>query len=89
MWDYYTIKCAQVAFRTCLLTCVKVQAAERIGFTGYRLLPCTFSAGSLVVSVIEASSCHFDGGCGAFMKTSKADEAKKNNEIGFLCTSQA
>lgn len=89
MWDYYTIKCTQVAFRTCLLTCVKVQAAQRIGFTGYRLLPHTFSAGSPVVSVIEESSYHFDGGCGAFIKTSKADELKKNNEIGFLSTSQA
>lgn len=46
---------AQAAFRACLQTCVRVHAAQRLGFTGYTLLCCAFSAGSLVVCVIEVS----------------------------------
>lgn len=69
-----TLLCAQGAVRACLQTRATVEAAQRRVF---KVILCAFSAGRPVASVIEASSCQFDGGCVTFLKTTKKEQSNR------------
>lgn len=72
--------CAQVALPTdmCDSTCCTKTGVYRLQLTSV----CLF------VSVIEASTCHLDGGCGAFMKMSKKGKKEQSNWVS-VSVSQA